>query len=152
MTAELEVLTQLSGRGFRVTQARRAIVRALLDADGSVTPAQASELARRHWPTVGLVTAYRTLELLTQLGLARRIHLDDGCHSYVSASYGHRHDLICHECGRVVEFDGCDLSELLERVHNETGFYINAHMLELSGICPRCQKGAPLADAGAHKA
>ena len=142
MAAELEVLTQLSGKGFRITQARRAIVRALLDADSSVTPAQASELARHHWPTVGLVTVYRTLELLTQLGFARRIHLDDGCHSYVSASYGHRHDLICRECGRVVEFDGCDLSELLERVQDETGFCINAHILELSGVCASCQEAA----------
>jgi len=140
MISEDEILAQLAGCGLRVTGARRAITRVLLETDCALTPAQMCDLARRHWPGIGLVTAYRTLELLAQLGYARRLHSEDGCHSYVRASCGHRHDLICQSCGRVVEFEGCDLSDLLQRVEAETGFAIRQHMLELAGLCPRCQE------------
>jgi len=140
MPSEEEIVAQLSQAGLRVTQARRAVVRVILEADRALTPAQIFELARRQWPRMGLVTAYRTLELLAQLGFVRRIHSDDGCNSYARASFGHRHDLICRQCGRVVEFEGCDLSELLDRVQAETGFTISTHVLELAGTCPRCQK------------
>lgn len=144
MSSEDEIIQQLSQAGLRITGTRRAIVRVLLGADNALTPAQTCELARRHWPSIGLVTAYRTLELLTQFGFARRLHADDGCHSYVRASLGHRHDLICQGCGRVVEFEGCDLSELFRRVEAETGFSISQHMLELAGVCPTCQATACL--------
>jgi len=142
MHSEEEIVEQLSRCGLRVTRARRAIARALMQAGRALTPAQTCELARRHAPGVGLVTTYRTLELLTQLGFARRIHSEDGCHSYVRATCGHRHDLICQGCGRVVEFEGCDLSDLLARVESETGFTVQQHMLELAGLCPRCRDAA----------
>ena len=140
MLTQQEVLKQLAERGFRLTQSRRAIVAILYEAEEALTPAQVSALARRRWPRVGLVTVYRTLELLAELGLARRLHTDDGCHSYTRASAGHCHDLICQSCGRVVEFEGCDLSNLLEQVERDTGFAIASHMLELAGLCPACQE------------
>ena len=141
MTSEQEIVEQLSSNGFRITQPRRAIIRVLLEADGALTPLETLQLARRHCATVGLVTTYRTLELLLKLGFVRRIHSEEaGCHSYVRASHGHRHELICQRCNRVVEFEGCDLSALLKRVQEETGFTIENHLLELTGICPLCQE------------
>ena len=140
MLTEQEVITQLAERGFRLTQSRRAIVHALFEAYETLTPHQMSDLARRRWPTVGLVTVYRTLELLAQLGFARRVHSEDGCHGYALAAVGHRHDLICRSCGRVVEFEGCDLSELVSRVQQQTGFAVGDHVLELAGVCPICQE------------
>jgi Fur family ferric uptake transcriptional regulator len=139
MSSEQDIIERLAGCGLRVTRARRAVVRALLESEGALTPAQACECARRHWPRIGLVTAYRTLELLAQLGLARRVHAADGCHGYTRASAGHHHNLICQRCGRVVEFEGCDLSALEQRVASETGFAIHTHILELTGVCPLCQ-------------
>ena len=142
MYSEQEVLQRLSRHGFRITQARRAIVHVFSEASGSLTPPRVVELARRHCASVGLVTAYRTLDLLAQLGFVRRIHTGNGCHGYAAVGYGHRHHLICRRCGRVVEFEGCDLSELLDRITRETGFSVEEHMLELAGECPECQRRA----------
>jgi Fur family transcriptional regulator, ferric uptake regulator len=139
LLSEEEIFARLSRAGLRITQARRAITRVILEAEHALTPAQTYELARRYWPRVGLVTAYRTLELLAQFGLVRRIHSEDGCSGYARVSLGHRHDLVCRQCGRVVEFGGCDLAELLDRVQKETGFTVSTHTLELAGTCPRCQ-------------
>jgi Fur family ferric uptake transcriptional regulator len=70
----------------------------------------------------------------------RRMHRDDGCHSYALAQAAHGHHLICLSCNQVVEFDGCDLDALFKSVARKTGFRIEGHWLEAFGLCPKCQK------------
>lgn len=139
MRSEENVVRQLSQAGYRVTQPRRAVIRALLKDDGYSSPAQVHERAQSYCSTVGLVTVYRTLELLAEMGFARRIHTDDGCHGYTACNHGHHHHLICRRCGATVEFEGCDLSSFLARVSQTTGYQIEGHLLELVGLCSGCQ-------------
>ena len=137
------ILDQLSHAGYRITQPRRAVIDALLEDEGHHSPAEVHKRALVRCPTVGLVTVYRTLELLADLGLARRIHTDDGCHGYASASHGHHHHLVCRRCGAAVEFEGCDLSPFLARVGRDTGYVIEDHLLELVGLCTACRSTPP---------
>jgi Fur family ferric uptake transcriptional regulator len=139
MLLEESITNQLSQAGYRITQPRRAVIRALLEDERFSIPAEVRERARTHCPTVGLVTVYRTLDLLSKLGLVRRIHTNDGCHGYAIASLGHRHHLVCRRCGATVEFEGCDLSGFLARVSQETGYKVEDHLLELVGLCSICQ-------------
>jgi Fur family ferric uptake transcriptional regulator len=139
MLSETGVVQQLSQAGYRITQPRRAVIRALLDDGGYSSPTEVHERAKVYCPTVGLVTVYRTLDLLSEMGFVRRIHADQGCHGYASASHGHRHHLVCRHCGATVEFEGCDLSPFLARVSQETGFKIEDHLLELVGVCSACR-------------
>jgi Fe2+ or Zn2+ uptake regulation protein len=74
------------------------------------------------------------------MGFVRRIHSDDGCHGYAAKNHGHRHHLICRQCGAAVEFEGCDLSTFLTRISHETGYLIEEHLLELEGLCSSCRK------------
>lgn len=134
------VIHQLRRAGYRITEPRRAVIRALLDDGGHLSAAEIHQRAQQYWPTVGLVTVYRTLELLTAVGSVRRIHGDGGCHGYAVSSTGHRHHLVCQRCGAAVEFDGCDLSPLLTRISEETGYDIVGHLLELAGICSGCRQ------------
>jgi Fur family ferric uptake transcriptional regulator len=137
--SEQEIVEQLSRAGYRITRPRRAVIQAILDDDGYSSPHQIQERARARCTTVGLVTVYRTLDLLAEMGFARRIHTEDGCHGYAAASHGHRHHLVCRQCGATVEFDGCDLSAFLARVGQETGYRIDDHLLELVGVCAACR-------------
>ena len=139
MLTERTIVQQLSRAGYRITQPRRAVIRALLEDEGYASPSKVRERARLHCPTVGLVTVYRTLDLLSELGFVRRIHTEDGCHSYATANHGHRHHLICRRCGAAVEFQGCDLSTFLVRIGRQTGYTIEDHLLELVGVCALCQ-------------
>ena len=139
MLSESAIVQQLNQAGYRITQPRRAVIRALLEDEGYSSPSEVHVRARLHCPSVGLVTVYRTLDLLAQMGFARRVHTEDGCRGYASANHGHRHHLICRQCGAVVEFEGCDLSPFLTRVSQETGFVIEDHLLELGGTCSACQ-------------
>lgn len=136
---EHQIVKALSQSGYRITQPRRAVVRTLLTNGGYLSPTEIWEQAQQYCPSVGLVTVYRSLDLLSRLGFARRIHTEEGCHGYAAANNGHRHHIVCRNCGAAVEFRGCDLSPFLDRVSRETGFVIEDHLLELAGLCPECQ-------------
>jgi len=140
MQSENSIVQVLSHAGYRITRPRRAVIRALLEDDGYASPSEVRERAKSYYPTIGLVTVYRTLDLLSELGFVRRIHAEDGCRSYATANHGHNHHLICRRCGAAVEFQGCDLSPFLERISQQTGYTVEDHLLELVGVCSNCQQ------------
>lgn len=139
MLSEESLVRHLSQAGYRITRPRRAVIRALLDNESHSNPAEVRERARTYCSSVGLVTVYRTLDLLADLGFVRRIHAEDGCHGYVAADHGHRHHLVCRKCGATVELEGCDLASFLARVSQETGYAVEGHLLELVGVCRACR-------------
>jgi Fe2+ or Zn2+ uptake regulation protein len=132
----------LAARGYKLTQPRRAVVRVLAAAGMALTPAEIHQQAQTHYAHTGLVTVYRTLDLLAECGAVRKLHQPDGCHSYALASEGHAHHVICQSCQSVVEFDNCDLGALLTAVQRRTGYQISGHWLELFGLCPNCKAAA----------
>jgi Fur family ferric uptake transcriptional regulator len=139
MLTEESIVDKLSEAGYRITKPRRAVIRAMLEDGGHSSPAEVRGRALQHCPTVGLVTVYRTLDLLGQLGFVRRIHSEDGCHGFAAVDRGHRHHLICQRCGATVVFEGCDLSGFLARLALQTGYQIEEHLLELVGVCAKCR-------------
>lgn len=141
-----KTLHRLSQSGYRLTLPRRAVVQALLEAEDWLSPEEVWDRARIRCRTVGLVTVYRTLSLLEELGVARRIHGEAGCHGYARAGLEHGHYLVCLACHQVVEFPGReDLTPLIRQISRKTGFVVEDHLLELTGLCPDCRPGA---DAG----
>jgi Fe2+ or Zn2+ uptake regulation protein len=129
----------LAERGFKLTQPRKAVLKVIAEAGATLTPADIHRRAQAHYEQTGLVTVYRTLDLLAACGVVRKVHQPDGCHSYALASEGHAHHVICQGCQAVVEFDNCDLGGLLAAVQRRTGYQISGHWLELFGLCPNCR-------------
>lgn len=131
---------RLRQAGYRLTPARRAVIGTLVGADDWLSPEQVYESARRSWKPLGLVTVYRSLALLTELGFVRRVHSEQRCLGYACTTLDHGHYLVCRTCHQAVEFPGTeDLSPLMDRVAQSTGFQIQDHLLELVGLCPECQ-------------
>ena len=132
---------QLTEAGCRITAPRRSVMTVLQQANAPLPPQEILAQGRSIHANLGLVTVYRTLTLLAELGLVRRVHREDGCHGYVMATPGHRHLLICEHCGGAVEFRGDDdLRALIERVEARTGYQVHSHLLQLFGLCPDCQE------------
>ena len=134
-----EWVEKLRLAGYKITRQRRVVLEVLAAVGMHLTPTEVYERARVNCPDLGLTTVYRTLDILSELGLVRRVHLKDGCHSFASAGQGHCHYLICEKCGDVVEFEGGNLNSLINRVAQSTGFVVKEHWLELFGTCPTCQ-------------
>jgi len=136
-----KITSILRQRGYRLTPQRRAVLKIIALSHDHLTPAAIYGKVCREHPGIGLVTVYRTLEILAKLGLICEVHAGGSCRSYLMRRpSGHHHHLICSECGRVVDFADCDLSEVEQRLSQETGFKMEGHLLEFLGCCPDCQK------------
>ncbi len=122
---------RIRGSGYKATPQRLAILGAI-----AAEQHQRMEEIRDRCPGVGLVTVYRTLELLSGLGVVRRLDLGDGPRYELAED--HHHHLICEGCGSVAEFEQCPLDlARLPRVWSE--FEIKAHSLEVYGTCADCR-------------
>lgn len=140
MPAAFDTLAdQLRTGGYKLTQPRRAILRALLAAAKPLSPAELQASGQAFCADLGLVTVYRTLEIMEDIGIVRPVHLADNCHGYVLATPGHTHHIVCERCHAVVEIVGCELGEFLDELAERTGYRITGHWLEISGVCAACQ-------------
>jgi Fur family ferric uptake transcriptional regulator len=133
-------LESLQAHGYRLTEARRAVVEVVATSKRALSPLEVYEIARRRYPALGLVSVYRTLEMLSALHLVQRVHQEDGCNAYLPSLEGHQHLLICERCRRVEYFDGDELEALFARVGEQTGFEIRSHWLQLFGLCQACKQ------------
>ncbi|MBN2083977.1 MAG: transcriptional repressor, partial [Anaerolineales bacterium] len=86
---------RLQKEGYRLTTPRRAVIRVLAETTTRLAPDQILRRARRYYPKTGLVTVYRTLDVLKGCGFVRKMHRVDGCHSYAPATAGHAHHIVC---------------------------------------------------------
>ena len=129
----------LREQGYKLTPQRHAVLRVIASTHDHLTPEEIFEKVHKEDPDIGLVTIYRTLDLLSELDLVCRLHGAGNCRSYMMRRpTEHHHHLVCSGCGKVVDFSGCELKELEKRLTKETGFDIKEHLLELSGLCPDC--------------
>jgi len=131
----------LSEAGHRITTPRRAVMQVLMEAQTSLAPQEIWEQGRSVHRGLGLVTVYRTLDLLSEMHLVRRVHRERGCHGYLPTCPGHRHALICRHCGQAVDFaGGDDLEAMITAIETRTGYCVDEHLLQLFGLCPECQQ------------
>jgi Fur family ferric uptake transcriptional regulator len=133
-------LNELHINGYRLTEARRAVVETVSGSERALTPVQVYDAARERYPALGLVTVYRTLEKLEELGLIQRVHHEQGCQAFLPAGQGHQHLLLCSRCGRATLFSGDDLGPLFRRIAEQTGYEVQDHWLQVYGVCADCQK------------
>ena len=139
MTAA-SIIKQLRQAGHKVTPQRTAIIKTVLESEEHLTPSALLERVRRNNPEIGEVTVYRTLNILTGLGLVCEVHTGENVHGYISRPSCHHDHLICSQCGRVINFTDCNLPELEQRLASEKNFKIKDHRLDFYGICKECVK------------
>lgn len=132
----------LQKNGYRITQPRRAVVDTIIKSNRGLAPFEIFEQARKKYPEIGLVTVYRTLEKLDELGLVQRIHHPSGCQAFIAAFTGHQHMLICNQCGQVEFFDGDQekIETFSREISQNSNFKIDSHWLQFFGTCAECQK------------
>ena len=129
----------LQRNGCRLTLPRRAVVETMKRNMHTLTPFEVFDAAREQCPGLGLVSVYRTLEKLEQLGLVQRVHQTKGCQAFVRTGDGHQHLLVCQNCGKAVLFEGDQLDPLFNSISKATGFQIESHWLQVFGLCKTCR-------------
>ena len=85
---------------LRMTRQRRVILDEFRTAGLHHTADEVYWAVRRTLPNISLGTVYRNLEVLTQAGLIRTLHLGGGQRLYDGGMHPHYH-VRCRECGRI---------------------------------------------------
>jgi len=141
-----EMIRRLRQAGYKITPPRLAVLQVILREGEHLNPQEILEQAQAIHPQTGRATVYRTLELLTSLGIVRPIYVGDNGPTYIRAEGGHHH-LVCSRCGHVIDFDQCIADSMEQELEERFGFQIQSHLLEFYGLCADCQeRSKPLND------
>jgi Fe2+ or Zn2+ uptake regulation protein len=88
-------------------------------------------------PGVSLPTVYATLDLLEELGLARRLATGGGPVLFDSRTEPHAH-AVCRCCGATTDLDVAPASDRAVAKAGEAGFAAEHAQLVIWGMCERC--------------
>jgi Fe2+ or Zn2+ uptake regulation protein len=140
------VLAALRADGQRRTAPRLAII-GWIAAQTAPFSAEALTAALAHHPAgVGRATAYRAVDWLRERGWLARVQTEGRpdvpagrLYPYTRTLPGHHHHAVCTRCGATLLLEGCSAIEALTALLARQGFRVQGHILELFGLCARCQ-------------
>lgn len=136
------LVQRLRAAGYKITPPRLAVLQVIQREGEHLNPNEILRQAQAIYPQTGRATVYRTLELLTALGIVRPIYVGEHGPTYIRAEGGHHH-LVCSRCGRVVDFDQCVADGMEKELEARFGFRITSHLLEFYGVCTQCGADEP---------
>jgi Fe2+ or Zn2+ uptake regulation protein len=135
-----QLASALRARGGRVTPQRIAIARVLRRLDRHASAEEVTSALAAELPNVSVPTVYATLELLSELGLARRVRVAPRAVMYDPRTDDHHH-VACVRCGRVEDVEVPLDPEPALRSARELGFQPERVDLVVSGVCADCGAG-----------
>jgi len=127
----------IHGRGFRMTDQRRAVYDALMGERDHPTAVEVFMRVKGKMPSISLATVYNCLETLTDCGIVRAVNHDREPSRYCPNLNEHAH-LFCEDCSGVMDVplrtrrrpqDVWELPEAVVISHQEVSF---------RGLCPKC--------------
>ena len=130
---------RLRDAGYKLTNARLAVLQVIETHDGHITSAEVLEETGRVAPEIGRASVFRALDLFTRLSIIRPTYINDSTTpTYVLLPNGHHHHIICTNCDRVIEFDDCHLDALERDLERQFKVQLTGHLLEFYGLCDIC--------------
>ena len=133
MTAE-----KLRQCGFRATPQRLAIYDALCRAGDHPTIEQMHEWTMKRDPTISLATVYKTLQVFTEIGLAREMGFRNESTRYDPKVDFHI-NVICKNCGIVEDFELEALEEIPSIISRRIDFEVQSQSFEVYGPRSKCK-------------
>lgn len=129
---------------MRFTPERKLILQEVFDRHDHFTVEELHLALGEKGSRISRASIYRTMPVLIAAGLVAEVFREGGQACY-EHTYGHEHHchLRCVSCGRVVEFSDPSLPSLADKVSRGHGYRLLGHCLELTGLCPKCDKERP---------
>jgi Fur family zinc uptake transcriptional regulator len=130
-------------RGSRLTGQRRDVLDCVAQSHSAVGAYDIIERMASRGPRPAPITVYRALDFLEAHGLVHKI---ESRNAFIACT--HPHDgqpaamLVCEQCGLVAELDAPQAFATLEAAAAAQGFSVHRSVVELSGLCGACGKGA----------
>jgi Fur family ferric uptake transcriptional regulator len=135
-----DALESLQAAGYRRGGARSAVVELLGKQNCCLSAQEIFDELRRLRRPVGIASVYRTLEVLVELRLVKRVDAGDGIARFEPALVDgdHHHHLVCRDCGKVEAFTDPRLERTIDRIADGLGYSVEEHEVVLTGACADC--------------
>lgn len=130
--------TELSReQGIKVTPQRLAVYRIVLASESHPGPEEVYRKIRREFPSISLDTVYRTLWLLTELGLVNTVGPRRESVRF-DANLGRHHHFECVRCGAIRDFVNRELDALQTPPEASAFGRPESMRVEVRGVCADC--------------
>lgn len=129
----------LKKKGIKVTPQRLAIYHMLRSTKSHPSADAIYQGLSKQFPTMSFATVYKTLDLLSQIGLVQKINVGEDSFRYDASTESHPH-IICLKCKKVEDVENNFTEELREVVANTTHYDVVSQQLYFYGYCPDCKK------------
>jgi Fe2+ or Zn2+ uptake regulation protein len=128
----------LRARGQRATSQRLVILRELRRRDRHASAEEIRRAITAELPGISAPTVYATLDLLVELGLARKLDVGTGVALFDGRTRPHQH-MVCRSCGSVEDLDAAFDSTALTAAAAGGGFVADQVEVVLRGLCADCR-------------
>ena len=129
---ETDLIKKCTDAGIRMTDQRTLIIETLLSSDDHPDADQVYRRAVEKDRSISLPTVYRTLNLLDDAGIIKKINMNDGKARFESVREDHDH-LIDADNGHIHEFYNQELKQMLNSIAEKMGYEILDHRIEIVG-------------------
>lgn len=127
----------LRAHGCRVTLPRVAVLRALLEVGGTIDAIRLTKLAQQYEPRIHEATVYRTVNVLSEVGIASHVHAGHGP-SLVRLAGDERLVAVCRDCGSIEPVPAASVKRLVTETSRSSGFQLEPGHFALEGRCAKC--------------
>ena len=130
----------LNSRNLKLTKERKAVLEEIFLHTGHLEAEDILHSLRRKKKRASRATIYRTLDLLVDSGIVRKVDFGHG-HSHYEQVLGHAHHehMICIKCGKVIEFPDEKIERLIKKLCEKSGFEHTSHSFQIFGYCRDCK-------------
>ncbi len=129
-------------RGLRLTELRRRVFELIANSAKPVKAYDLLEKIRKHGSgPAAPPTVYRALDFLMSHGFVHRLESLNAfvpCPHPEAKAHGSQF-LICEQCHETLELDAAGIAERLRIQAKEQGFETRRHVVEVYGVCAKCQ-------------
>lgn len=134
----------LASYNLKLTEERKKVLQEVLSTRAHLNADELHLKLQLEGSGISKATVYRTLELLTESGIIRKLKLFGDRHAYYEPSnfkaQGYHYHLVCEVCGRISEFANLQIEQRLKKVCHEFGFTPEDFNLIIYGRCQECDK------------
>jgi Fe2+ or Zn2+ uptake regulation protein len=140
VTTHAETLAAVRKGGRRVTFQRQIVLDVIETAEEHLDAETIYQRARKMDPKISLATVYRTLAVLTEMGLVDRSYLarTHEREHYEPVGAPKHHHFTCLDCHQVIEFQSPGLSQLIGQLQEELGVQVLHACICVEGYCSAC--------------
>lgn len=138
----MDVGPRLRRQGYRLTPQRQLVWEVLRDAEHHLTAEEIHAHVSRKVPEFNLASVYRTLTLLSELGLAHEVRLGESRGHWEVAHPDDEFHLVCRVCGKVTHHRGVLVEQVRDHLTGVHGFVVEDVDLVVHGVCDDCREPA----------